>query len=46
MNQYPNDADIAGIQAGKASAPIGKPLVASEVPWPTAITPPTAATAP
>jgi penicillin-binding protein 2 len=46
MNQYPNDADMAGIQAGKASAPIGKPLVASEVPWPTAITPPTAATAP
>jgi penicillin-binding protein 2 len=30
--QYPNDADLAAVQAGTAGAPIGKPLVASEVP--------------
>ena len=30
--QYPNDADMAAVQVGKAGAPIGKPLVASEVP--------------
>ena len=35
MNQYPNDADMAAVRAGKAGAPIGKPLVASDVPWPT-----------
>jgi penicillin-binding protein 2 len=35
MNQYPNDADLAAVRSGKGSAPIGKPLVASDVPWPT-----------
>ena len=30
--QYPNDADMAAVQVGKAGAPIGQPLVASEVP--------------
>ncbi|WP_447776672.1 penicillin-binding protein 2 [Variovorax boronicumulans] len=30
--QYPNDADMAAVQVGKAGAPIGKPLAASEVP--------------
>ncbi|MNP95022.1 Stage V sporulation protein D [compost metagenome] len=30
--QYPNDADMAAVRVGKAGAPIGKPLVASEVP--------------
>lgn len=45
MNQYPNEADLAAIQAGKATAPIGKPRVASEVAWPPA-GPGTPATAP
>jgi penicillin-binding protein 2 len=30
--QYPNDADMAAVQVGKAGAPIGKPLPAEEVP--------------
>jgi penicillin-binding protein 2 len=34
MNQYPSEADMAAIQIGKATAPIGKPRVASEVAWP------------
>ncbi|QNK67066.1 penicillin-binding protein 2 [Variovorax sp. PAMC26660] len=29
--QYPNDADMAAVQVGKAGAPVGKPLLASEV---------------
>ncbi|MDM0015733.1 penicillin-binding protein 2 [Variovorax sp. J22P168] len=33
MNQYPSEADMAAIQIGKATAPIGKPRVASEVAW-------------
>jgi penicillin-binding protein 2 len=33
MNQYPSEADMAAIQVGKATAPIGKPRVASEVAW-------------
>lgn len=33
-NQYPNEQDLAAVRQGKASAPIGKPLVASEVRWP------------
>ncbi|MDM0067342.1 penicillin-binding protein 2 [Variovorax sp. J31P207] len=36
MNQYPSEADMAAIQIGKATAPIGKPRVASEVAWPPA----------
>ena len=32
LDQYPNEADLAAVQAGKAAAPAGKPLVASEVP--------------
>ena len=35
LDQYPNPVDLAAIQKGAASAPIGKPLKASEVPWPT-----------
>jgi len=31
-DQYPNDIDMAAVQEGKAGAPIGTPLVASEVP--------------
>jgi penicillin-binding protein 2 len=34
MNQYPNDEDMAAVSKGLATAPIGKPRVASEVPWP------------
>ncbi|WP_225785349.1 penicillin-binding protein 2 [Xenophilus sp. Marseille-Q4582] len=33
-DQYPNEQDMAAVRVGKASAPIGKPLVASEVPGP------------
>jgi penicillin-binding protein 2 len=36
LNQYPNEADMEAIQQGKATAPIGKPRVASEVAWPAA----------
>jgi penicillin-binding protein 2 len=34
MDQYPSEADMAAIRVGKATAPIGKPRVASEVAWP------------
>ncbi|CAN7174935.1 penicillin-binding protein 2 [Variovorax paradoxus] len=43
MDQYPSEADMAAIKVGKATAPIGKPRVASEVAWPAAAS---AATAP
>jgi penicillin-binding protein 2 len=33
-DQYPNEQDLAAVQAGKAAAPLGKPRVASELPWP------------
>ncbi len=33
-DQYPNEQDLAAVQAGKAVAPLGKPRVASELPWP------------
>jgi len=36
MDQYPSEADMAAIRIGKATAPIGKPRVASEVAWPPA----------
>jgi penicillin-binding protein 2 len=29
--QYPNEADMAAVRAGTAAAPIGKPLLASDV---------------
>ena len=29
--QYPNEADMAAVRIGKAAAPIGKPLSASEM---------------
>ncbi|MBN8754254.1 MULTISPECIES: penicillin-binding protein 2 [Variovorax] len=44
-DQYPSEADMAAIKIGKATAPIGKPRVASEVAWPAAAAP-TPATAP
>jgi penicillin-binding protein 2 len=34
MDQYPNPQDLAAVRVGQASAPIGKPLKASEMPWP------------
>ncbi len=34
MDQYPNEQDMAAVRQGKAAAPIGKPLVASEMAWP------------
>lgn len=44
MNQYPSEADMAAVRVGKATAPIGKPRVASDVAWPpVAATPPSAA---
>lgn len=42
-DQYPNEQDLAAVQAGKAGPPIGKPRVASEMAWPVV---PAAATAP
>jgi len=33
-DQYPNPQDMLAVRVGKVSAPIGKPLVASEMPWP------------
>jgi len=43
-DQYPNEQDLAAVQAGKAGPPIGKPRVASEMAWP--IVPGSASTAP
>ncbi|MGJ7493267.1 penicillin-binding protein 2 [Variovorax sp. ZT4R33] len=34
MDQYPNEVDMAAVRVGKATVPIGKPRVASEVAWP------------
>ena len=42
-DQYPSEADMAAIKIGKATAPIGKPRVASEVAWPAASTTPASA---
>ncbi|MEY2683768.1 MAG: Stage sporulation protein [Pseudomonadota bacterium] len=39
MDQYPSEDDLAAVQKGHASAPMGKPRKASEVPWPAADTP-------
>ena len=36
MDQYPNPQDLAAVRLGQAGAPIGKPLKASEMPWPPA----------
>jgi penicillin-binding protein 2 len=36
LGQYPNEQDMAAVQKGQASAPIGKPRFASELPWPPA----------
>jgi penicillin-binding protein 2 len=34
LGQYPNEEDMEAVRKGLATAPIGKPLVAAEVPWP------------
>ena len=34
LDQFPNPQDLAAVRVGQASAPIGKPLRASEMPWP------------
>ncbi|OYU44350.1 MAG: penicillin-binding protein 2 [Burkholderiales bacterium PBB4] len=34
LGQYPNAEDLAQVSKGLATAPLGKPLVAAEVPWP------------
>ena len=43
MNQYPSEADMDAIKTGKATAPIGKPRVASEIAWPAVPATPAAA---
>lgn len=34
LSQYPSEEDLAAVSKGLATAPIGKPRVASDVPWP------------
>ena len=34
LGQYPNPEDLAAVSKGQATAPIGKPLLAANVPWP------------
>ncbi|MDT7514001.1 penicillin-binding protein 2 [Rhodoferax mekongensis] len=34
LGQYPSEEDMAAVSQGKATAPIGKPRVAAELPWP------------
>ena len=34
LGQYPNEADLALVSKGEASAPVGPPRLAAEVPWP------------
>ncbi len=34
LGQYPNEEDMAAVKLGKAGAPMGKPRLAAEVPWP------------
>jgi penicillin-binding protein 2 len=37
LDQYPNPQDMAAVQQGHASRPIGTPLKASTMPWPPAL---------
>ncbi|RYF71290.1 MAG: penicillin-binding protein 2 [Comamonadaceae bacterium] len=46
LGQYPSEADMAAIKVGKATAPIGKPRLASEVAWPQAAPAPASAPTP
>jgi penicillin-binding protein 2 len=34
LGQYPNDEDLAQVRKGLASAPVGQPRLAADVPWP------------
>ncbi len=34
MGQYPSEEDLAAVSKGQATAPIGKPRVAADLPWP------------
>ncbi len=34
LQQYPSDEDMAAVKRGQASAPIGKPRPAAQMPWP------------
>ena len=36
LGQYPSEQDMAAVQKGQAAAPLGKPRLASELPWPPA----------
>ncbi len=36
LGQYPNEEDLASVSKGQATAPIGKPRAAAELPWPPA----------
>ena len=38
-DEYPNPQDLEAVQKGQATRPIGTPLKASEVPWPSDGTP-------
>jgi penicillin-binding protein 2 len=40
LDQYPSEQDIAAVQQGQASAPLGTPRPAADVPWPPAATVP------
>jgi penicillin-binding protein 2 len=34
MGQYPSEQDMAAVKIGQASAPLGKPRLVSDMPWP------------
>jgi penicillin-binding protein 2 len=34
LGQYPSEQDMAAVKEGLASTPLGKPRIASELPWP------------
>ncbi len=34
LGQYPSEQDMAAVKEGQASTPLGKPRIASELPWP------------
>jgi len=36
LGQYPNEEDLAAVSKGQAAAPIGKPRLVAEMPWPPA----------
>jgi len=46
MGQYPNEQDLAAVSKGQATAPIGKPRMAADVPWPRVASPLAAPAAP